>query len=103
MLGKYVKKVIYLDRTYETTDYALPLFLLVVHTPAGYVAVGEFIIQLKTAEHNEEALNIFNKWCPAFNSKYWIIQQHFITILQLSVTSIVGNPGTVVQPKEEQH
>ncbi|KAH8028667.1 hypothetical protein HPB51_018070 [Rhipicephalus microplus] len=49
MLKKYGGSVVCLDATHKTSDYALPLFLLVVKTPSGYTPAGVFIIQFETA------------------------------------------------------
>lgn len=73
ILTMYAKNVICLDATYKTTDYALPLFFLVVRTPVAYVTVGAFIVQFETSQHIEEELKIFKQWCPEMNPKYWIV------------------------------
>ncbi|KAH9360180.1 hypothetical protein HPB48_020964 [Haemaphysalis longicornis] len=85
-IQKYAKNVLCLDATYKTTDYALPLFLLVVPTPVGYVTVGAFIVQFETAEHIEEALRKFKEWCPDLNPKYWMVDCNLAEMNAITAT-----------------
>ncbi|KAL3193842.1 hypothetical protein MRX96_000130 [Rhipicephalus microplus] len=73
MLKKYVGSVVCLDATHKTTDYALPLFLLVVKTPSGYTPAGVFIIQFETAHCIAEALDGFKQWCDNWSPQYWMV------------------------------
>ncbi|XP_077528080.1 uncharacterized protein LOC144139664 [Haemaphysalis longicornis] len=73
MLLKYGSAVVCLDATHKTSDYALPLFLLVVKTPSGYAAAGTFIVQFETSFCIAEALNIFKQWGNNFSPQYWMV------------------------------
>ncbi|KAH6929150.1 hypothetical protein HPB50_023949 [Hyalomma asiaticum] len=73
MLNKYGGSVVCLDATHETSDYALPLFLLVVKTPSGYTPAGVFIIQFETADCIAEALGVFKQWCDNSSPQYWMV------------------------------
>ncbi|XP_077529174.1 uncharacterized protein LOC144141492 [Haemaphysalis longicornis] len=73
MFAKYGASVVCLDATHKTSDYALPLFLLVVKTPVGYTTVGVFIVQFETANCIAEALNIFKEWSPGISPQYFMV------------------------------
>lgn len=69
MLKKYGGSLVCLDATHKTSDYAPPLFLLVVKTPSG----GVFIVQFETAHCIAEALDIFKQWCDNWSPQYWMV------------------------------
>ncbi|CAN7949768.1 unnamed protein product, partial [Ixodes hexagonus] len=73
IMAKYGGYVACMDATNKTTDYALPLFLVVVKTPCGYVTVGVFIVQFETQTCISEALSVLRKWCPNFQPQYWMV------------------------------
>ncbi|KAL3193715.1 hypothetical protein MRX96_002159 [Rhipicephalus microplus] len=73
MLKKYGGSVVCLDATHKMSDYALPLFLLVVKTPSGYTPAGVFIIQFETAHCIAEALDVFKQWCDNWSPHYWMV------------------------------
>ncbi|KAL3209355.1 hypothetical protein MRX96_052386 [Rhipicephalus microplus] len=56
MLKKYGGSVVCLDATHKMSDYALPLFLLVVKTQSEYTPAGVFIIQFETAHCNAKKI-----------------------------------------------
>ncbi|KAL3188879.1 hypothetical protein MRX96_003035 [Rhipicephalus microplus] len=66
MLKKYGGSVVCLDATHKTSDYALPLFLLVVKTPSGYTPAGVFIIQFEMAHCIAQALDVFKQCLQAW-------------------------------------
>ncbi|KAH8029195.1 hypothetical protein HPB51_023760 [Rhipicephalus microplus] len=70
MLKKYGGSLVCLDATHKTSDYALPLFFLVVKTPSGYTPAGVFIIQFETAHCIAEALDVFKQWCDNWSPQY---------------------------------
>ncbi|KAH8042069.1 hypothetical protein HPB51_020243 [Rhipicephalus microplus] len=73
MLKKYGGSVVCLDATHKTSDYALPLFLLVMKTPSGYTPAGVFIIQFEMAHCIAEALDIFKQWCDNWSPQYRMV------------------------------
>lgn len=73
IMAKYKGYVACMDATYKTTNYALPLFLVVVKTPCGYVTVGIFIVQFETQTCISEAPSVLRKWCPNFQPQYWMV------------------------------
>ena len=62
----------FLDATYRTTRYALPLFFLAVKTNFGYIVVGSFVVQQETKSTVAEALKTFQMWNPDFNPEYFL-------------------------------
>ena len=48
----------YLDATYKTTQYSLPLFFVCVRTNVGYIIVPEFIVETEDSEIIAEALKV---------------------------------------------
>ncbi|XP_063234777.1 uncharacterized protein LOC134537844 [Bacillus rossius redtenbacheri] len=61
-----------LDATYKTTKYALPLFFLAVKTNVDYIVVGTFVVQSESTALIAEALNVFRKWLPEWQSQFWM-------------------------------
>lgn len=62
LLSRYGQELCFLDATYKTTQYALPLFFIVVKTNVGYTVVGSFVIQQETKASIKEALQHFKAW-----------------------------------------
>ena len=56
LLERYSNEMIFLDATYRTTRYALPLFFLVVKTNVDYQIVATFVIESETTAYITEAL-----------------------------------------------
>ena len=70
LLHRYGQDLIFLDATYKTTKYALPLFFLAAQTNAGYLPVAEFIVYHETKEAIKEALDVIKSWNPGWNPPY---------------------------------
>lgn len=62
----------FIDATYKTTLYDLPLFFVAVRTNVGYHIVGTFICENETSKAISEALQIFRDNCPAWQPKYFL-------------------------------
>ncbi|CAN8024318.1 unnamed protein product, partial [Ixodes persulcatus] len=92
LMLKYSDDVVCLDATYKTTDYSLPLFLIVVKTASCYAVVGAFIVQFETAEFIEEALNIFKTWNPELSPKFWMVDYSQAEINALSAAFPSSRP-----------
>ena len=69
-IKKYGREIIFLDATYRTTKYALPLFIMAVQTNVGYFPVAEFIIYSETKERIKEALKIIRDWSVNWQIPY---------------------------------
>ncbi|XP_047122650.1 uncharacterized protein LOC124806093 [Hydra vulgaris] len=62
LLKKYGNEVLFLDATYKTTRYSLPLVFLVVKTNVHYQIVATFVRESETFESISEALVILKPW-----------------------------------------
>ena len=64
LMLRYGQELVFLDATYKTTQYALPLFFLCVHTNLGYIVVAVMAIE----REDSEALAILRQsaadWTP---------------------------------------
>ena len=63
LLQKY-GTMAFLDATYRTTKYTLPLFMLVVKTNIRYMPVAFFVVESETTSSIAEALHIVKSWNP---------------------------------------
>ena len=65
LLNLYGKELVFLDATYKTTKYAMPLFFLVVHTNSGYIVVAAMVIEKEDTASLSEALQLLSDMNPA--------------------------------------
>ena len=72
LLQKYRNELSFLDATYKTTRYGLPLFFLVVKTNAYYHIVGTFVCKGESTENITEVLNIIKDWNPGWKPLYFM-------------------------------
>ena len=72
LLMRYGKDMVFMDATYKTTKYALPLFFLCVHTNVGYKVIAEFICQYEDSSSIAEALSVIQSWNPTWKPKYFM-------------------------------
>ena len=66
----YGNKLILLDATYKTTQYALLLFFMFAKTNLDYQIVESFVIENETYEAISEAVAVIKSWNPEFDPKY---------------------------------
>ncbi|KAF0711957.1 zinc finger BED domain-containing protein 1-like [Aphis craccivora] len=71
LLDRY-GSVCFIDATYKTTKYALPLFLLVVKTNVNYCVVASFFTQYKDSKSIEEALKVIKSWNDTWSPQYFV-------------------------------
>ena len=65
LLSRYGQDLVFLDATYKTTKYSLPLFFVAVRTNVDYIIAASFIVQDETTKSITEALSIINpQWKP---------------------------------------
>eukprot|EP00057_Strongylocentrotus_purpuratus_P021647 XP_011676121.1 PREDICTED: uncharacterized protein LOC105444050 [Strongylocentrotus purpuratus] len=62
LLHRYGNDMTFLDATYRTTKYALPLFFLAVRTNVGYSVVAEFIVEAETRAAITRGLQTIKQW-----------------------------------------
>ncbi|XP_014664177.1 PREDICTED: uncharacterized protein LOC106806679 [Priapulus caudatus] len=72
LLMRYGKEMVFMDATYKTTKYALPLFFLCVHTNVGYKVVAEFMCQYEDSISIAEALSVLQSWNPEWRPKFFM-------------------------------
>lgn len=69
LLLRYGQEMVFLDATYRTTRYAVPLFFLCVHTNSGYCVVATLIMEREDTVSVTEALgalqNMNPNWSPS--------------------------------------
>ncbi|KXJ09652.1 hypothetical protein AC249_AIPGENE11456 [Exaiptasia diaphana] len=73
LLARYGQELCFMDATYKTTRYAIPLFFLCVHTNVGYKVVAEFMCQTEDQVLITEALSIIKKWNPSWSPKFFMV------------------------------
>lgn len=56
LLQRYGQEIVYMDATYRTTQYAIPLFFVCVHTNVGYIVVAVMIMEKEDTVSLTEAL-----------------------------------------------
>lgn len=56
LLQRYGNEMVFLDATYRTTRYAVPLFFVCCHTNAGYMVVGIMVLEKEDSSSLAEAL-----------------------------------------------
>lgn len=64
IMAKYGSNLALIDATNKTTDYALPLFFIVVKTSIGYMIAGIFIVQFETSPCASKHLQCFKSGVP---------------------------------------
>lgn len=73
ILERYGNSICFLDATYKTTKYAVPLFFLVVKTNVDYQVVASFSVQDETKKAITEGLSILKSWNPSWYPKCFMI------------------------------
>ena len=72
LLSGYGHELAFLDATYRTTRYAIPLFFLVVKTNVDYQIAATFICENESTEAIQEALSIIKGWNPDFKPTFFM-------------------------------
>lgn len=73
LLARYGTELVFLDATYRTTRYAIPLFFLCVHTNSGYCVVGTLVMEREDSKSLSEALNVLHQMNPTWSPKAFMI------------------------------
>ena len=69
LLSRYGNEVSFLDATYRTIRYMLPLFFLLVKTNINYRVVATFVLENEDTNSIQEALEIIKSWNPDYFPK----------------------------------
>ena len=70
LLCRYGQELAFLDATYKTAKYSLPLFFVAVKTNVDYTIVASFIVQDETTASITEALSILRQRNPQWNTRH---------------------------------
>ena len=97
LLKRYGKELAFLDATYRTTRYTIPLFLLVVKTNVDYQVVSVFVTETETREAIEEALQFIRDWNPEFKPKVFMTDYSEVEIKGL--TNVFGTTASSIKSK----
>jgi hypothetical protein len=73
LLNMYGQELVFLDATYKTTQYALPLFFLVVHSNNGYIVVATIVVENEDTASLSEALTIIAEWNERWSPKAFMV------------------------------
>ena len=80
LLKKYGNEICFLDATYKTSRYALPLFFVAVKTNVDYCVVVSFVVQSESALAIEEALEVLKSWNPEWEPEYFMVDHCYAEI-----------------------
>lgn len=86
MLIRYVEELKFMDATYKTTKYALPLFFICIMTNCGYCVVGVFVIENEDSISLAEVLRIFSSMNDNWSPKAAIIDSSDVEMKVLAST-----------------
>jgi len=67
LMLRYGQDLVFLDATYKTTRYALPLFFLCVHTNSGYMVVAIIVMEREDTASLIEAIRLLQQNVPEWN------------------------------------
>ena len=86
LLDRYGSDLVFLDATYRTTRYAIPLFFLCVQTNAGYVVVAVMLMEKEDSSSLSEALTMLADMNPKWKPKAFMIDASEIEMSAISQT-----------------
>ena len=70
---RYGNELVFIDATYKTTKYTLPLFFLVIKTNVNYQVYAVIVLQEESTEMIIRALNTIEMWNPEIFPKYALV------------------------------
>lgn len=73
LLNLYGQELVFLDATYKTTQYAIPLFFLAVQSNSGYIVVAAVVMEREDTASLSEALKILAEMNPGWSPKAFMI------------------------------
>ena len=86
LLLRYGQDMCFLDATYKTCKYALPLFFVCVKTNVGYQVVATFVTQNEQQVDIEEALHIIEQWNPNWKPSFCMTDKRHAEINAIEST-----------------
>lgn len=100
LLKKYGGEMVFLDATYRTTRYALPLFFVCVYTNCGYFIVASIITESETSASLSEAFDKLKEMNEDFRPTAFMIDASEIEMNAIR-TSFPGYFMLLLQYKTE--
>lgn len=86
LLHRYGREMVFLDATYRTTRYAVPLFFLCVHTNSGYSVVAVMLMEKEDSSSLSEALTMLAEMNPNWSPKAFMVDSSEIEMSAISQT-----------------
>ena len=80
LLKRYGNEMVFLDATYRTTCYDVPLFFLCVHTNVGYSIVATLVMENENSASLSEALLKLHEMNPEWYPKAFMVDYSEIEI-----------------------
>ena len=80
LMLRYGQELAFLDATYKTTRYALPLFFLCVHTNSGYIVVAVIVIEREDSGSLSEALCLLRQSATEWNPSAFMLDSSKLEI-----------------------
>jgi len=80
LMLRYGQELVFLDATCKTTQYALPLFFLCVHSNTGYVVVAVMVIEREDSASLTEALSMLRQSAPHWNPSAFMVDSSEVEI-----------------------
>ena len=84
LLKRYGNEMVFLDATYRTTRYAVPLFFLCCHTNAGYMVVAVMVMEKEDSSSLAEALSKLKEMNSGWSPKGFMIDASEIEMSAIS-------------------
>ena len=79
LLQRHDSELVFMDATYKTTKYAIPLFFVWVRN-VDYKVVDEFMTQYEDEQSISMALPILKSWNPLWQPKYFMVDSYIVKI-----------------------
>ena len=86
LLAKYGTEMVFLDATYRTTRYALPLFFLCVYTNCGYYIVASILIENEDAASLSEAFEKLKESNDGFSPTAFMVDSSEIEMNAIRIS-----------------
>ena len=83
LLHRYGSEMVFLDATYKTTKYALPLFFLCVLSNSGYYVVATFVMESEDSESLTEALQKLQDMNPEWKTKSFMVDSSEVEMISI--------------------
>lgn len=73
LLLRYGQDLVFLDATYKTSKYAIPLYFLCIHSNCGYIVVAVLSMENEDSTSLAEGLKLLSEKVPSWNPRAFMI------------------------------